>query len=238
MNRKLSDQQIDRLAERLLRDFAPDDGELDEIADSPKIWWNVRKAIETQKTEREKRWFAAFRPPILAFGALTLVVCFGLAALFLNYNGHSNPTTARQNPVRNPAEEIAEKSKDAPETVSKNPEISQKSNPAPEKVFVKNVEPKAKFAVNQRRENSAKQVNKQSKKEISPSIAVEETKTDFIALSYAANTDGGQIVRVKVPGAMMVSLGLKANVENESEMVNAEVVIGDDGLARAIRFIR
>jgi len=57
-------------------------------------------------------------------------------------------------------------------------------------------------------------------------------------LSYAANTDSGQIVRVKVPRSMMVSLGLKSNVEKESELVSAEVVIGDDGAARAIRFIR
>jgi hypothetical protein len=37
---------------------------------------------------------------------------------------------------------------------------------------------------------------------------------------------------------MMISLGVATNVEKESKMVSAEVVIGDDGLARAIRFIR
>jgi len=45
-------------------------------------------------------------------------------------------------------------------------------------------------------------------------------------------------VRVKVPSSMMVSLGVATTVEKESELVSAEVVIGDDGLARAIRFIR
>ena len=84
--------------------------------------------------------------------------------------------------------------------------------------------------------NPTKQALSPSK--ISPRIAVEETKTDFIALSYAADTESGQIVRVKVPSSMMVSLGVATNVEKESKMVNAEVVIGDDGLARAIRFIR
>ena len=108
-----------------------------------------------------------------------------------------------------------------------------------EKITAKNVAPQPKLvAKNQRRENLAKQADKPSQKEISPETVVEETKTDFIALSYAANTESGQIVRVKVPSAMMVSLGVKANVENGSELVNAEVIIGDDGLARAIRFIR
>ena len=61
---------------------------------------------------------------------------------------------------------------------------------------------------------------------------------DFIALSYGADAESGQIVKVKVPSSMMVSLGVAQNVKKGSELVNAEVVVGDDGLARAIRFIR
>ena len=235
MDRKLSDQQVDRIAETLLKDFAPDDGELGEIAESPKIWWNVRKSIEAEKTRREKSRFMFFRSPVLAFGALAMVVCFGLAVLFLNFRNDS--PVAEQKAVQNPNEEIAKQPENSPAIDSKNPEVPKKLNPAPEKVSVKNIEPKTKsVAGNQRRAPLAKQVNNPSK--ISPGAAVKETKTDFIALSYAANMDSGQIVRVKVPSAMLVSLGVKANVENESALVQAEVVIGDDGLARAIRFIR
>jgi hypothetical protein len=64
-----------------------------------------------------------------------------------------------------------------------------------------------------------------------------EIKTDFIALSYARNPDSGQIVRVRVPSSMMVTLGLVATVEKPSNLVDAEVLVGDDGLTRAIRFI-
>jgi hypothetical protein len=243
MDRKLSDEQVDKIAKNLLKDFALDDAALDEIAESPRLWWNVKNRIETEKAQREKSWFTVFRPQILAFGALTILICFGLAILFLNFARNSNPTIAEKTPVQNPTEEIAQTPQGfvnvSPKDDSKNSEISKKSNPVPEKVSVKNVLPKPILvAKNQRSENSAKKVNNQSKKEISPSVAVAETKTDFIALSYAANTDSGQIVRVKVPSSMMVSLGLKTNVEKESEMVSAEVVIGDDGLARAIRFIR
>ena len=41
----------------------------------------------------------------------------------------------------------------------------------------------------------------------------EEIKTEFIALSYARDPESGQIVRVKVPSSMMVSLGLVASVQ-------------------------
>jgi len=239
MDRKLSDEQLDKIAKNLLRDFALDDAALDEIAESPRLWWNVKNQIEEEKARREKSWFAAFLPPILAFGALAILICFGLAVLFLSSAQNSNLPIAQKSPVQNPPEEIAKNPEDLPNSDSKNPETPKKMNPIPEKVSVKNAEPKPGFvAKNRRSENSAQQLNNQSKKEISPSIAAEETKTDFIALSYAANTDSGQIVRVKVPSSMMVSLGVKTNVEKESEMVNAEVVIGDDGLARAIRFVR
>ena len=65
-----------------------------------------------------------------------------------------------------------------------------------------------------------------------------EIKTDFIALTYARDPDSGQIVRVRVPSSMMVTLGVVATVKKPTDMVDAEVLVGDDGLTRAIRFIR
>ncbi|HVE58706.1 MAG TPA: hypothetical protein VNB22_17870 [Pyrinomonadaceae bacterium] len=241
MDRRISDEQVDKIAKNLLQDFVLDDETIDEIADSPKLWWNVKNQIEMEKTRRERNWFVAFRPQILAFGALAMVICFGLAALFLNFKDDSQPV-ARENSVQTPTEEKVKIPENpavvAPKDDFKNPEISKKSgsNPVPAKVPAKTVEPKTKFiAKNQLSETSAKQTNN------SPKVLAkkaEETKTDFIALSYAANTDSGQIVRVKVPSAMMVSLGVATDVEKESKLVSAEVIIGDDGLARAIRFIR
>jgi spore germination protein GerM len=74
----------------------------------------------------------------------------------------------------------------------------------------------------------------QTKKTTSPKA---EIATDFIALSYLPATESGQIVRVKVPRSMLVSLGVTTNVEKPSELVNAEVIVGDDGGTRAIRFL-
>lgn len=247
MDRKFSDEQIDELAKHLLKDFALEDEKLDEIAESPKLWWDVRSRIEAEKQRREKSWLAAFRPQILAFGALAILIGFGLTVLFLNFAKNSNPPIAEQNPVQNQAEEIAQKS-ETPENLSSKDNFKvpnppkQKTptpeNPVPEKVSVKSAVPKMRFiAKNRNIETSAKQINSSAKKLALPKNT-EETKTDFIALSYAANTDSGQIVRVKVPSSMMVSLGVATTVEKESELVSAEVVIGDDGLARAIRFIR
>jgi hypothetical protein len=65
-----------------------------------------------------------------------------------------------------------------------------------------------------------------------------EVATNFIPLSYLPATESGQIIRVKVPRSMMVSLGVTTNTERGAELVNAEVVVADDGGARAIRFLK
>jgi hypothetical protein len=242
MDRKLSDEQLDRIAKNLLQDFAPDAETLDEIAGSPQIWWGVRNRIETEKAARARGWFAGFRAPVLAFGALAVLICAGLTLLFSSFRNDPNPLASEPKSVQNPVEKASEKPEEvaniAPHGDSESPEISPKLNPVPEKVPIKTAVPKPNLAArNKRLENLPKPAANSPAKTVSPNRA-EETKTDFIALSYAANTDSGQIVRVKVPSSMMVSLGVATNVEKGSELVSAEVVIGDDGLARAIRFIR
>ncbi|MEP6900862.1 MAG: hypothetical protein ABJA66_03870 [Actinomycetota bacterium] len=52
MDRKLSEEQLDGIAKNLLKDFALDDRILEEIAESPRLWWSVRNQIEAEKTRR------------------------------------------------------------------------------------------------------------------------------------------------------------------------------------------
>jgi hypothetical protein len=67
-----------------------------------------------------------------------------------------------------------------------------------------------------------------------------EEVTDYIPLTYLSNStafDSGMVVRVEVPRSTLISMGLPMNVENANELVKADVVVGDDGVARAIRFV-
>lgn len=69
-----------------------------------------------------------------------------------------------------------------------------------------------------------------------------ESMTDFISLVADAPAtsplESGQLVRVQVPRAALASLGLPLNAERGNEPVKADVLLGGDGLARAIRFVR
>lgn len=233
MDRKLSDEQIDRIAKNLLRDFAPDDETLDEIAESPRLWWNVRNRIETEKELRASRFFVRFRPLALAFGALAVLVCLGLTVLLVK--DATSPAVAGSSPVQAAREEVAEAPEVSPPNLTSESPETLRNTPTGKAPVTKKTASRPISVVEKR---SIANLTKQAPKPESPNVKREETKTDFIALSYAARTDSGQVVRVKVPSSMMVSLGVKPTVEKESELVNAEVVIGDDGMARAIRFIR
>jgi len=70
---------------------------------------------------------------------------------------------------------------------------------------------------------------------------VREIATEFIPLSYSSGVslqDGGQIVRVELPRSALVKFGLPVNMDRLNEKVKADVWLGVDGLAHAIRFVQ
>ena len=68
-----------------------------------------------------------------------------------------------------------------------------------------------------------------------------EIATDFMPLGYlspATLQDGGQIIRVELPRSALVNFGLPVNMDRYHEKVKADVLLGVDGLAHAIRFVQ
>ncbi|HEX2270207.1 MAG TPA: hypothetical protein VHH35_11755 [Pyrinomonadaceae bacterium] len=68
-----------------------------------------------------------------------------------------------------------------------------------------------------------------------------EIATDFMPLGYlnpATLQDGGQIVRVELPRSTLANFGLPVNMDRYNETVKADVLLGVDGQARAIRFVQ
>jgi len=62
----------------------------------------------------------------------------------------------------------------------------------------------------------------------------------FIPLPNAAQIDPSEevnVVRVEVPRSAMIALGYDVKPEEASQSVEADVMLGTDGLARAVRFL-
>ena len=68
-----------------------------------------------------------------------------------------------------------------------------------------------------------------------------EVTTEFMPLGYlnpASLQDGGQIVRIELPRSKLATFGLPVNMDRYNEKVKADVLLGVDGLAHAIRFVQ
>ena len=68
-----------------------------------------------------------------------------------------------------------------------------------------------------------------------------EVTTDFFLLGYGGDQkpmESGQVIRVQMPRSALIAFGVPVNIERADVPVKADLLIGEDGLARAIRFVR
>ena len=68
--------------------------------------------------------------------------------------------------------------------------------------------------------------------------APREVVTEFFPLvDYAPPFERGELVRMRVPASAMRAVGLPVREDRLSDPVQAEVLVGQEGMARAIRFV-
>jgi hypothetical protein len=68
-----------------------------------------------------------------------------------------------------------------------------------------------------------------------------EIATEFMPVGYASPLglqDGGQVMRVELDRSALAGFGLPVNMDRVNEKVKADVLVGSDGQARAIRFVQ
>jgi hypothetical protein len=71
--------------------------------------------------------------------------------------------------------------------------------------------------------------------------SVAQNTGEYLPLTYLAKAtamDSGMIVRVELSRSALASLGFQVNVGSAGESVKADVILGDDGVARAIRLVQ
>ena len=69
----------------------------------------------------------------------------------------------------------------------------------------------------------------------------QEVTTEFLPLTQGFDSEpleSGQLIRVQMPRTALASFGLPVNLERANIPVKADVLLAEDGSARAIRFVR
>lgn len=68
-----------------------------------------------------------------------------------------------------------------------------------------------------------------------------ESYTEFFAINSTFSRDQldrGQVIRVQLPRSALFTIGMPVDVNRLDESIKADLVMGEDGIARAVRFVQ
>jgi hypothetical protein len=71
-----------------------------------------------------------------------------------------------------------------------------------------------------------------------PAPVREEVATEFLLVQDGGAFERGRLIRVRVPRPALANFGLPFDEDRAAESVHADVLVGEDGLIRAVRFVQ
>jgi hypothetical protein len=226
----LQKEELDRIGRRLLEATKLQSVEIEKIVNAPHLFDSVRARIKAEQPRRKARFFV-WNLQTASGAFAVLIVLLAIAAVI--FSGKNNApqtiakigateiqTTFKQSENPKPAPEIAKTDEKTPAV--KNPVTAQKTD-------FKEDAPSLPKSVRKPSQTTSAQSHKK------------DAKAVFYPLAFGGNweADGEdlQIVRAELSRAELFALGINLPVENESARVKTDLLVGADGVARAIRFV-
>ncbi len=176
---------------------------------STAVWENLSAAFDTRSAAPIPTYR---RRSVYVAGAIAamLVIAFGLVQFVRHSQSPEVEATIAATFTSSPAQTTTESKEKDPIVRS-----TQKRQPTPNRHFA--TRPALTSQVNQPK----------------------EITTDFILLTYDGEVGSdAQMVRMELPRSAMANFGLPVNMDRADQRVKADVLVGADGLARAIRFVQ
>jgi hypothetical protein len=216
--RKLENKRLDEMGKMLVKAGTIPSREIDAIVADPALFEEVRKRIPTTEQARPARRHF-LRPVTVGFAVAVFAVVATFAIVSLRSGGSKEVVDSKPSqplPVKEPARKSSQ-----PDQIA--------SSLPPEEPVAKVERTSARNAV----------VRTPRPKQPTPQQA--RFVDDFYAVSYAGDPHeterGGRIVRVDIPRSTLFAMGINVPLENESATVKADLLIGSDGVTRAIRVV-
>lgn len=234
-NRNLQKEKLDRIGSGLLRAARISNEEIEQIVAAPELFDAVKLRIkadrrrpDNQPGSRTNPIFWNWQRTSAAFAALALFVCGAVNFVFIGQSWQTEEQAAIVPPIRFEAETIAPISDDFPETAE-----NEKSEIKPQLIAEKKTL-RQETARKPKRERKTLFVKKPTQPEI-------KSPKEFYALNYMGKPNETEeiwrIVRAELSPSALFAFGVNVPIENTKEKIKTDLLVGSDGVARAIRFV-
>jgi hypothetical protein len=213
--------------------------EIEQIVAAPQLFDAVKARIKNEQRERKSRLFTnnhwSFpiwnRQVVTAASAVLILLAFGAFSLILMRNSVQPEEQIAKTPEI-PVKTIAE------ETIQKKFIEDSAEIELAEKSFVK---PQAKRAVFKKEMPKPQKTAPKQIRTKKPADIETEPGGEFFALNYTGNPnetgEALRVVRAELSRSTLFALGVNLPIENESQKIKTDLLVGTDGVARAIRFV-
>lgn len=223
--RNLQPDELDRIGKTLLSHAAMSEAEIENIVSSPFLYSKVRNQVLSEAAT-SKRSYGMSR--YLMFGGSSLAVVFSLFATIAF--------------LKTDPKQVA--NVEAPRVVVIN------SSPKPDSLSGANEKPlplvdpliqtvNTKRRISQQAQNIS--YNKPNVRTDRP-MQTRRPEIEFYPITYTGDLNetvrGGRVVRVEMSRASLFAMGINIPLENGAEVLKADLLIGPDGVTRAVRLAK
>lgn len=243
--RDLQNEKLGEIGRKLLATARVSDEELDRIVGSPKLFDGIKAGIKAGRQERAAQTsFGDWRNFLVwnwqkTGAALAVLMFFALGAFGLI-------VLTKQDLSSNLAEKIAPPEINLPGAPDEIPQPVETPEATPEIVKTTNSGRKNRVSFQKAvfKNEAAAAVPKRTPRRKNPVKRQPEFEPagEFYALAYAGNPgetgENLRLVRAELSRASLFALGVNLPIENESEKIKTDLLVGADGVAKAIRFVK
>jgi hypothetical protein len=233
----LQNEQLDQISRKLFKATRVSNEEIEKIVHAPQLFNAVKARIraEEQLRDKPKRFFND-RVNVVVWnrqsvaGAFAILIVLATCAAVIVFKNQNSPELVKQITKPEIRPQVARAANQLPPAEIKESNIPAiKNSPVAEKIAFKAEKPKLPNLI--RKTSPRKSIRNPEK----------ESKEIFYSLQFAGNwqTEGEdlQIVRTEITRAELLALGINLPVENETAKIKTDLLVGTDGVARAIRFV-
>lgn len=240
-DRKLTNEELDQIGREVVRAGRVSEADIDNIVSSPMLFNSIKRRIGAEKLAQKTRAgffgnlvgafsFSDWSRPVAAF-AIALTFLAGTVAVLVYTKQGKEPAAAPLAKIEQPAAAVQPQSalKREVETIA----------PAEEEEVTKT--PQGVVQASYRKEPVRAQrpvQRRQAPRAMEAPVFEAEGAFHPVAGTPGTLPQDGQIVRTEIPRSSLVSMGVVDFPDGSNERVQADLLVGSDGVVRGVRIVR